>query len=236
MRPFWTGREPVSLEIDDGVKERTSTVRGEALGIRLGLPKRWARRLAGLRTPERIQDFINALAWNHEREGPTARSVVGTLEAGRAHCVEAAFVAAASLWLGGRPPLVMDLGATGDVDHVVALFQRHRHWGAISKSNSANLRYREPIHRSLRELAISFFPQYYHAARGTKTLRTYSVAIDLRRHDPATWVTWPGECHQVVDALTSARHFNLLPPGAVRGLRPLDPIELKGGAVLEYPD
>jgi hypothetical protein len=204
---------------------------GSELGVRLGLPRAAAARLAALRTPERIQDFVNAIPWNHEPDGPTAESVAVVLRRRRAHCVEAAFVAACSLWLAGEPPLLMDLGATGDVDHVVALFRRRGLWGAISKSNSPFLRHRDPIHRSLRELAISFFSQYVKGRR--KTLRTYSVPIDLRRHDPALWVTHPGFCAEVVDALTSARHFDILPPGGDRLLRPIDPIEDRSNQLLK---
>ncbi|MEI6241475.1 MAG: hypothetical protein WCR51_13890 [Planctomycetia bacterium] len=198
-----------------------------------GLEPRLAARLAGLKTPGQIQDFVNSLRWNAETKGPTARSVAEVLRHGEAHCVEGAFVAAAALWLAGEPPLVMDMGAArGDVDHVVALFRRGRSWGAISKSNSPFLRYRDPIYRSLRELALSFFPQYVKKRR--KTLRTYSVAIDLRRYDPALWVTHRGFCHGVVDALTGARHFSILPPGAEKHLRPIDEIEARSNLLKDY--
>jgi hypothetical protein len=198
-----------------------------------GLERRVAARLAGLKTPDRIQDFVNALRWNAEPAGPTARSVAESLRHGEAHCVEGAFVAAAALWIAGEPPLVMDMGAArGDVDHVVALFRRGRAWGAISKSNSPFLRYRDPIYRSLRELCLSYFPQYVKKRR--KTLRTYSVAVDLRRYDPALWVTHPGFCHEVIDALTGARHFSILAPGAEKHLRPIDEIEARSNLLREY--
>jgi hypothetical protein len=202
-------------------------------GVAVGLSRATARRLAALRTPERIQEFVNAIPWNFETDGPTARSVVGVLTHGQAHCIEAAFVAACSLWLAGEPPLLLDLGsARGDVDHVVAVFRRGRHWGAISKSNSPFLRYRDPIHRSLRELAISFFPQYVKGRR--KTLRTYSVPVDMRRHDPAVWITNPGFCHEIVDTLTGARHFSLLPPQFRGALRPIDEIEARSNLLRDY--
>ena len=198
-----------------------------------GLPPATRAKLGRLRTPERIQDFVNAIPWNHAPDGSSARSVAGVLEADRANCVEAAFVAACALWLAGEPPLLMDMGAArGDVDHVVALFRRRGHWGAISKSNSPFLRYRDPIHRSLRELAISYCPQYVKGLR--KTLRTYSVAVDLRRHDPAAWVTHPGFCHGMVDALTGARHFPVLPPGMTHALRPIDEIEARSNRLRDF--
>ena len=207
---------------------------GPALGRRIGLPRDQAARLARLKTPERIQDFVNDLRWNHESHGPTARSVVDSLRHGEAHCVEAAFVAACGLWLAGEPPLLMDMGAArGDVDHVVALFRRHGCWGAISKSNSPFLRYRDPIYRSLRELALSLFPQYVKKRR--KTLRTYSVSFDLRRVESKLWVTHQGFCHDVVDALTASRHFAILPPGAERRLRPIDEIEARSNLLRDHP-
>ena len=203
-------------------------------GIGLGLSADAAATLAQLRTPERIQDFVNRLRWNHERNGGTARSVARALSHGEAHCIEGAFVGACALWLAGEPPLLMDMGAArGDVDHIVALFRRGRFWGGISKSNSPFLRYRDPIYRSLRELAVSYFPQYVKLRR--KTLRTYSVAVDLRRYAPTLWVTHPGFCHEMVDTLTSARHFEILPPGAARHLRPIDEIEARSNLLKEYP-
>lgn len=205
-----------------------------ALIERLGLEPSIAAKLGRLRTPERIQDFINRIRWNIAPDGESARSVVGVLAANRANCVEAAFVATCGLWLAGEPPLLMDLGAArGDVDHVVALFRRGGHWGAISKSNSPFLRYRDPVYRSLRELAISYFPQYIQRRR--KTLRTFSVPVDMRRFDPALWITRSGFCHEVVDSLTAARHFDLLPPAAAANLRPVDRIESRGNDLKEFP-
>lgn len=205
-----------------------------AEGANLGLPRAADARLRRLRTPERIQSFINRIPWNYEQDGHTARSVVGVLEHNVAHCIEAAFVAAASLALAGHPPLLMDMGAArGDVDHVVALFRRRGHWGAISKSNSPLLRYRDPIYRSLRELSLSFFPQYVKGRR--KTLRTYSLPVDLRKHDPAFWVTHDSPvCQELVDALTVARHFPLVPPEAEGDLRPIDEIEERGSQLNEH--
>ncbi|MFN9368604.1 MAG: hypothetical protein ACK6CT_07520 [Planctomycetia bacterium] len=207
---------------------------GTRRGIRLGLSPDQAARLTALKTAERIQDFVNALAWNYETDGPTADSVVQTLARGSAHCIEGALVAACALWLAGEPPLLVDLGAArGDVDHVIAVFRRNGLWGAISKSNSPFLRYRDPIHRSLRELAISFAPQYVKARR--KTLRSYSVPVDLRRHDAALWVTCPGFCRAIVDTLTGARHFAIVPPAAANRLRPIDPIEARANTLRDYP-
>jgi hypothetical protein len=209
-----------SLPVEAGMNPRVQ------FGVGIGLTREMATRLSGLRTPERIQDFVNGLRWNGQQEGPTARSVTGVLGHGNAHCIEAAFVAACALWLNGQPPLLIDLGAArGDVDHVMALFRRGSCWGAISKSNSPFLRYRDPIYRSLRELTLSLFPQYVKLRR--KTLRTYSVPVDLRRHDPALWVTREGFCQEMVDILTGSRHFDILPANEKPALRPIDEIEAR---------
>jgi len=202
--------------------------------IDLGLPEQVETRLQRLRRPERIQSFINRIPWNTQESGHTARSVVGILEHNTAHCIEGAFVAAAALALAGHPPLLMDMGAArGDVDHVVALFRRRGHWGAISKSNSPLLRYRDPIYRSLRELSLSFFPQYVKGRR--KTLRTYSVSVDLRKFDPTLWVTHPYPISQeMVDVLTVARHFPIVPPEAEHDLRLIDEIERQSSRISEH--
>ena len=207
-----------------------------AVGRTLGLSKEAATTLAELRTPERIQDFVNEIPWNTEPDGETARSVAEVLRLRQAHCVEGAFVAACALWLAGRRPLLMDMGACeDDVDHVVALFRRGRYWGAISKSNSPFLRYRDPIYRTLRELSLSFFPQY--VLERQKTLRTYSVSVDLRRYDPALWVTHEGYCLEMIEILTSVRHFELLPEDLEGDdLRPIDEIEQKSNTLTEHAE
>ena len=207
-----------------------------AVGRKLGLTPEAAKTLAELRTPERIQDFINDIPWNTEPDGETARSVAEVLRLRQAHCVEGAFVAACAFWLAGRRPLLMDMGASEeDVDHVVALFRRGRYWGAISKSNSPSLRYRDPIYRTLRALSLSFFPQY--VLERQKTLRTYSVSIDLRRYDPAIWVTQEGYCLEMLEILTSARHFELLPEDFEgQDLRPIDTIEAQSNRLTEHAE
>lgn len=198
----------------------------------LGLPADHFKILKRLRTPDRIQDFVTALPTNFELSGDTALSVRDTLRQGHAHCLEGAFVAACALWIAGEPPLLMDLQADGDDDHVVALFRRHGCWGAISKSNHVWLRWRDPIHRSLRELALSYFHEY--VLKDRKTLRRYSLAYDLRRVSPALWVGRDGPCFDVADGLDASRHYPLITPAQVRVLRRRDSMELRAGRLLEY--
>lgn len=202
-------------------------------GLKLGLAPAEARVLARLKTPEDVQDFVTALPTNFEPDGDTCWSVVESLRRGRAHCIEGAFVAACALWLQGRPPLLMDFVADGDDDHVIALFRRGGCWGAISKSNHIWLRWRDPIYRSLRELALSYFHEYVLGEK--KTLRRYSRPFDLRRLDPGLWVTNGTDCWEVAAALDSIRHFPLMTPAQARRLRPRDPMEVQAGKMLQYP-
>lgn len=189
------------------------------------------KKLKSLNTPAKIQDFLNKLPFNFERGGETYRSVEETLRAKTAHCFEGALVASAALELMGEKPLLMDLRtAKGDVDHVVALFRRGKYWGAISKTNHAVLRYREPVYESLRELAMSYFHEYF-LNNGQKTLREYSKPFDLSktRHD---WLSSKEDLFELVDELDNSPHERLIPKGLK--LRRADKIETKAGQITEY--
>jgi len=201
----------------------------------LGLTAREYATLARLTTPERIQAFLNAIPANHEPRGETVHSVRNVLRCRVAHCIEGALVAACALWVQGEPPLVMHLDcAPHDNPHVLALFRRRGHWGALSKSNGAWLRYREPVYRSLRELSMSYFHEFFDK-RGRKTLRGYTRPFDLRRVDAATWVTSEASCWPLHDRLASLRHFPLVNAAQARGLSPRDAHERRAAKLVQYP-
>ena len=128
------------------------------------------RVLRGLKTPVRIQKFIDGLKYQY---ADTAGSPQRVLRERKGHCLEGALLAAAALRVNGRAPLVMDLEAVHDDDHVVAIYRERGLWGSIAKSNFAGLRFRAPVYRTLRELALSYFEHYYNL-RGEHTLRSYS--------------------------------------------------------------
>jgi hypothetical protein len=198
----------------------------------LGLTTDEGRVLRALKTPERVQEFVIGLRANFEEEGDMLRSVRGVLRHREAHCIEAAFTAACALWLQGEPPLLMDLTAKGDSDHVVTLFRRDGCWGAISKSNHVWLRWRDPIYRSPRELAMSYMHEYTNKAK--KTLRTYSVPVDLRRFPTGMWVTNAEDCWEVGAALCDVRHYPLVTPAQARRLMPRDATELRADDLVQY--
>jgi len=201
----------------------------------LGLTRAEFAILKRLNTPQKIQLFVNAIPANHEIGGETILSVRQVLRQRRAHCIEGAFVAACALWIHGKPPLVMFMDCdASDFPHVLALFRRGRHWGAISKHNGAQLRYRDPVYRSLRELAMSYFHEYFDK-RGRKTLRSYSGAFDLRRIDPTLWVTSEKACQEVNDRLTRLRRYSLVSSNQARLLSRRDNFEREAAKLVQYP-
>ena len=199
----------------------------------LGLTRAEFAVLRRLSTPEKIQDFLNALPANFEIGGETCMSVREVLRRRRAHCIEGAMLAACALWVHGEPPLLLDLRAVRDYDHVVALFRRGGGWGAISKTNPSVLRWRDPVYRSLRELAMSYLHEYANG-RGQKTLRSYAGPFDLRRFNPKLWVTNGKNCWDVGETLDEMRHTPLVTRRQGRMLRLRDAMERKAGALLEH--
>ena len=208
---------------------RTRKASAETLGL---TPGEFAV-LRRLRTPERIQQFLYGLKQNFELQGETCNSVRTVLKERRAHCIEGAITAACALWIHGEPPLLLDLQAVHDFDHVVALFRRNGRWGAISKTNGIGLRWRDPVYRSLRELAMSYLHEYYNK-RDHKTLRTYSLPYDLRRMKTADWVTAEDGAWDLVDELEATRHYKLMGRAQTRSLIRRDPFEREVGGLLQY--
>ncbi len=167
--------------------------------------------LRALKSPERIQRFLDLeIAYNKEPDGPTCRSPRRVLRDRVAHCLEGALFAAAALRAQGFPPLLLDLEAVRDDDHVLAIFKHRGHWGAVAKSNYAGLRFREPVYRTLRELAISYFEHYYNLS-AEKTLRNYSRPVNLARFDPIHWMTTEDDLWAISDYLFAVPHTPLLP-------------------------
>ena len=196
----------------------------------LGLSAAEFRTLARLNTPEKIQAWVDGIPQNFEIGGQTCLSVREVLRQNRALCIEGAVVAACALWINGEPPLLFDLKAERDSDHVVAIYRRGRCWGAISKTNSPVLRWRDPVYRSLRELAMSYFHEYTNR-RYQKTLRSYSRAFDLRRLDPEFWITNPKHCWDLGWALDAAHHYPLVSRRQQPLLRLRDGIEREAQAL-----
>lgn len=181
-----------------------------------------------LATPSKLQDFLNKLPQNFEQSGETCMSPRQVISENTAHCIEGALFAASVLWYHGARPLVMHLLTKDpDYDHVVALFKEQGYWGAISKTNHAVLRYRDAVYKTPRELAMSYFNEYFLNKTGEKTMISYTMPIDLEKFFGNDWLTSEKNLWNVNDKLFRYLHKPIAPKTAMKKLRPADKIEIK---------
>ena len=183
-----------------------------------GLTPAELRTLRALKTPAKIQKFVDELEYQY---ADTAGSPRRVLRERKGHCLEGALLAAAALRVNGHPPLLMDLEAVRDDDHVIALYRERGLWGGIAKSNYAGLRFRAPVYRTLRELALSYFEHYFNLRR-ERTLRAYAGPVNLARLDGCNWMTSEEDVWCVAEALVAAKHRQLIPHSVARRLPRLD--------------
>ena len=190
--------------------------------------------LKRLSTPAKIQDYLNSLKFNFEKNGETCYSPRQVMKYKTAHCLEGAIFAATALRKIGHPPLLLHLKATkADYDHVVAPFKIHNKWGAISKTNHVVLRYREPAYRDIRELTMSYFHEYF-LDSGVKTLRSYTTPLNLKQFDRRNWMTTMDEVWYIDQALDRMKQIQIMPKGAIRNLRKADKVEIAAGKIVEW--
>jgi hypothetical protein len=185
------------------------------------------RKLRSLKTPHGIQRFIDDMPYHL---ADTAWSPRRVLRENTSHCLEGALFAAAALRANGYPPLIFDLEAENDTDHVVAIYRQHGHWGSIAKSNYTGCRYREPVYRSLRELAISYFEGYFNLRR-ERSLRTFSRPVNLARFDARHWMTTEEPLWFIAEYLFGIHHYRLLTPAMAKRLNRLDERSFRAGCM-----
>jgi hypothetical protein len=176
------------------------------------------RKLRSLKDPYGIQRLLDDMPYHLE---DTAWSPKRVLRENTAHCLEGAIFAAAALRANGFPPLIVDFEAEHDTDHVVAVYRINGHWGAIAKSNFTGCRYREPVYRSIRELAMSYFNLYFNLRR-ERTMRTFSRPVNLARFDRQEWMTTAKPIWFIVEYLFEIHHHKLLRPGMEKRLHRID--------------
>ncbi len=187
-----------------------------------------------LSTPAKIQDYLNSLKINFEKKGETNISPRQVIKTRTAHCMEGAQLAAAILWYHGHEPLLLDLrSGKGDFDHVITLFKINGYWGAISKTNHAVLRYREPIYKTIRELTLSYFHEYF-LDSGKKTLREYSRPFSLKYLAKTDWLTYEGSNWDIPSDLDNSKHLPLLNKGQIKALRRADGVEIQAGKITQF--
>lgn len=203
--------------------------------------------LKKLSTPNKVQDFLDSFPVNPSRIGEPIQSPRQVLQAKKAHCIEAAIFAATALAYHGRAAWLMDLQASeDDEDHVIALFKEDNLWGAISKTNHPMLRWRDPVYKNGRELAMSYFHEYFlwdashnkkkvsKNKKGTKTLRAYSKPFDLLQFEPNLW--WAAkDLDWLAEKLDESKHFPLFTKQAIKNLRKASTIEIESAKLTEWP-
>lgn len=184
------------------------------------------RILAGLSSPAEVQAFLDGCAYSDE---PVYRCPLRVLRERKAHCFDGALFGAAALRRLGHPPLILDmLPSDRDDDHLLALFKADGFWGALAKSNFAGLRFREPIFRSLRELVLSYFEDYFNVA-GEKTLRGYTVPLNLSVFDGLGWTIRDEPLERIAGRLDRIRRVSLLTPAMIARLAPMDERSYRAG-------
>ena len=185
------------------------------------------RKLRSLKTPHGIQRALDAMPYHLQ---DTAWSPRRVLRQNMSHCYEGALFAAAALRANGYPPLIIDLEAERDTDHVIAVYRVDGCWGAVAKSNYTGCRYREPVYRSLRELALSYFDVYFNLC-GERTLRTFSRPVDMRRFDHLGWMTTEKPVWFVAEYLLTISHTPLLTAAQAKRLHRLDSRSFRAGCL-----
>ena len=203
-----------------------------ALARSIGLTRDETAIFRKLNSSEKIQDFLTEIPINFEPQGDTCQSARMALRNNSCHCIEAAFIAAAALMLHGQPALLMDFQASGDDDHVLALFKQDKHWGAISKSNSIWLRWRDPVYASPRELAMSYFHEYVKEKH--KTLRRVSKPFNIGKYDPGYWLTSQENCWAMAEEIDASPHVDLISKTQARKLKLRDSLETRAGDFKEF--
>jgi hypothetical protein len=185
------------------------------------------RKLRSLKDPHGIQRLLDDMPYHL---ADTAWSPRRVLRENTSHCFEGALFAAAALRANGYPPLILDLEADHDTDHVIAIYRVNGHWGAVAKSNYTGCRYREPVYRSLRELALSYFDVYFNL-RAERTLRTFSRPVNMTRFDPRGWMTTEEDLWYVAEYLFTIRHHRLFTPAMIKKLHRLDVRSFRAGCL-----
>lgn len=190
--------------------------------------------LSRLNTPQKIQTFLDDMPLNFENDGETCMSPRRVLRERRAHCIEGAFLAGVCLMLQGEKPLIVSLKVEkDDVDHIVTIFKRNKHYGAISKTNHFVLRYRDPVYRSVRELAMSYFHEYFLTKNGKKTFIGYTEPINLNRFG-TRWITAEDDLWDIAEQIYDAPITQIVSKENRKILRPACAFEQKVASIQEW--
>jgi hypothetical protein len=190
--------------------------------------------LKKLNTPEKIQTFLETIPFNHEKYGETCMSPLRVLREHKAHCIEGAFLACVCLMLSEKKPLIVSLKVEKpDVDHIIVIFKQNGHYGALSKTNHSVLRYRDPVYRTVRELVMTYFHEYFLYTTGKKTLLGYTKPINMRRFG-TKWITSEEDLWDIAETIYDTPIVSVVPKKNQRHLRNAQPFERTTIAVPEW--
>jgi hypothetical protein len=189
--------------------------------------------LNSLASPAAIQGFLDSIPYSTD---DFYRCPLRVFRERTAHCFDGAVFAAAALRRIGHAPLILDMLSNGrDDEHLLALFKVHNHWGAVAKSNFVGLRFREPVYRTLRELVMSYFEQYYNLER-EKTLRGYTGPLNLKRFDRLNWMITDSTMDLIAQRTDAIRRVMLIDAAMERRLSPVDERSYQAGLIGSDPD
>ena len=181
--------------------------------------------LQTIKEPHNIQGFLDTIDYNPNYECRSPRWVI---KKHSAHCFEGALFAASAMQFIGYKPLIVDMKAFNDDDHVIAVYKENKHWGAVAKSNFTSLRFREPVYRNLRELMMSYFDFFFNLY-GDKSLRSYSLPLDLSMFDSRSWETTDEDLEYIGDKLESMHHYKLVNDKMIKNLSKASETMLRAG-------
>jgi hypothetical protein len=190
------------------------------------------RFLKTLDDPDKIQSFLDSVDYN---PGYECRSPRWVMKKKSAHCFEGALFAAAALEFIGYKPLIVDMKAQNDDDHVIALFKRNSFWGAVAKSNFTSLRFREPVYRTLRELIMSYFDFFFNT-EGYKSLRSYSRPFNLSMFESRNWKTSDEDLEYIGDRIESLPHYPVVSDRMISELYRASETMMKAGLLGSDPE
>jgi hypothetical protein len=190
------------------------------------------RLLKSLDNPDKIQAYLDAIDYNPSYE---CRSPRWVMKKRSAHCFEGALFAAAAMQFIGYKPVIVDMKAENDDDHVIAVYKTDSCWGAVAKSNFTSLRSREPVYKSLRELIMSYFDFFFNTD-GYKSLRSYSLPLDLTAFEPRNWRTTDEDLEYIGDKIESLHHYPVATKKQIKKFYSASESMLKAGLLGSNPE
>lgn len=177
-----------------------------------GLAKKESKFFKKLNTPNKIQDYLDSIPFNYEKSGETCMSPINTLKEKKAHCIEGALLASVALWVNNKEPIIVNLKVNNkkDFDHIITIYNENGYYGAISKTNHNVLRWRDPVYKSIRELVMSYYHEYFLIPNGEKTLLGYTNPINLKKFG-IKWITRIDNLWDIAEKIYDAKIIEIVP-------------------------